>query len=374
MKKLMIALAFIGLGTVAVNAQSTIETPTTNKVATNSFWSNWYVQVGVDMALQNPYGENFLDVFPNGKSFGVDLAVGKWFSPEVGARLKVQWENGLLKANRPHNIWTALGDKGGYGAVYFDPQFNMSNIFCGYNADRVWNVIAYPRMGLLRDFEAKDLTAVLGVGIQNMWKLNKLLNVYLDASYNFTDSPAAVGSSNGALNLEAGVQFNLGTSTWDKAISVDAYNALAASSEEALAKLRADVDRERKVNADLRARLARAPKVETKVEKVIATAPTSVFFSINSSKLNSKKDLINLESLATAVKNADCKVVVTGAADSKTGSAAYNQKLSEARAKAVADELVKLGVDASKIETRGVGGVGDVAPFNLNRRAIIELK
>ena len=26
----------------------------------NSFWSNWYVQTGLDMSLQNPYGHDFL--------------------------------------------------------------------------------------------------------------------------------------------------------------------------------------------------------------------------------------------------------------------------------------------------------------------------
>ncbi len=386
MKKLMIALAFVGLGTVAANAQSTIETPSKYSVATNSFWSNWYVQVGVDMALQNPYGSNFSNVFPNGKSYGVNLAVGKWFSPEVGARLKVQWENGLLKSERPtdgHNLWTPNAADGGYGAIYFDPQFNMSNIFCGYNADRVWNVIAYPRMGVFRNFETNNYGAMLGVGVQNTWKVNKLLGLYLDVAYNFAhtgfvDYPYSGsgkgGASDGIVNIEAGVQFNLGTSTWKKAVTVDAYNALAASSEEALVALLSDLDRERQVNADLRARLARVPKVEAKVEKVIAASATSVFFSINSSKINSKKDLVNLEALATAAKEAGCKIVVTGAADSKTGSAAYNQKLSEARAQAVADELVNLGVNRDNIEVRGIGGVGDVAPYTLNRRAIIELK
>jgi hypothetical protein len=61
MKKLMIALAFAGMGAVAANAQTQIETPSKYTVATNSFWSNWYVQVGVDMSLQNPYGSNFGD-------------------------------------------------------------------------------------------------------------------------------------------------------------------------------------------------------------------------------------------------------------------------------------------------------------------------
>ena len=73
-------------------------------------------------------------------------------------------------------------------------------------------------------------------------------------------------------------------------------------------------------------------------------------------------------------KSPTVKTISQSAADSKTGSSAYNQKLSESRAQAVADELVSLGVDRSKIEVRGIGGVNDVAPFNLNRRAIIELK
>jgi hypothetical protein len=41
-----------------------------NAVVTNSFWDNWYGQLGVDMWLQNPYGSNFKNVFPNGKTFG----------------------------------------------------------------------------------------------------------------------------------------------------------------------------------------------------------------------------------------------------------------------------------------------------------------
>lgn len=61
MKKLMMALAFIGLGTAAANAQcDEFATPTTNKysVATNSFWDNWYVQLGVDAHV--------IDVYDNG--------------------------------------------------------------------------------------------------------------------------------------------------------------------------------------------------------------------------------------------------------------------------------------------------------------------
>ena len=386
MKKLMIALAFLGLGTAA-NAQTTIETPSKYSVATNSFWSNWYIQVGADMSLQNPYGSNLENVFPNGKSFGVNLAVGKWFTPGIGTRLKVNWENGLLKSERPtagHNLWTPDADKGGYGAAYFDTQFNLSNLFCGYNESRIWNVIAYPRLGILRNFDRGSWAPALGVGIENTWSVSKSIGLYLDIAYvattsDYMDYQSNIengdnGVCNGIISAEIGLQFNLGNATWSKAVTVDAYNALAASSEEALAKLRADLDRERQINADLRSQLARVPKTQAKPETVIASAASSVFFSINSSKIVSKKDLINIEAVASAAKSANCKVVVTGSADSKTGSSAYNQKLSEARAQAVADELVNLGVSRDKIEVRAVGGINDVIPYTLNRRAVIELK
>jgi hypothetical protein len=45
-----------------------------NAYVTNSLWDNLYGQIGVDMWLQNPYGSNFKNVFPNGKSYGVDVA------------------------------------------------------------------------------------------------------------------------------------------------------------------------------------------------------------------------------------------------------------------------------------------------------------
>ena len=68
-----------------------------NAVVTNSFWDNWYGQVGVDMWLQNPYGTNFKNVFPNGKTFGVDVALGKWITPQFGLRGIFNWENGIVK-------------------------------------------------------------------------------------------------------------------------------------------------------------------------------------------------------------------------------------------------------------------------------------
>ncbi len=425
MKKLMIALAFAGFGAVAVNAQTTIEAPSKYTVATNPFWSNWFVQVGVDMTVQNPYKTRFFkENWHDGRSYGIDVAVGKWFTPGLGLRLKANWENGLLKRKHlgfdpehPTPAQLAAGaysmkgmglvantyTYGGYGMITGDVLFNLSNLFCGYSDTRVWNLIFFPRAGVLRHFDARNsYTPVLGVGIESAWKISKRIGLYLDLAYQLTPNEGVRNNeslfyyngnstylTNGMsgnyqyktsawVSADFGVTFNLGKVGFDKAVTLEAYNALAAASEEALARLRAELDREKALNADLRAQLAKWANHKCEGGNgpvdVIANAATSVFFDINSSKLNSRKDLINLESVAATAKAQNAKVQVVGSADSKTGSAAYNQKLSEARANAVADELVRLGVSRDKIEVKAVGGINEVTPFNLNRRAVVTLK
>ena len=75
------------------------------QTVTGSIWGNWFVQAGLDMTLQNPYGCNFSQVFPKGKTFGLDVALGKWFSPHVAVRGKVNWENGLPLFENKHLEW-----------------------------------------------------------------------------------------------------------------------------------------------------------------------------------------------------------------------------------------------------------------------------
>ena len=120
--------------------------------------------------------------------------------------------------------------------------------------------------------------------------------------------------------------------------------------------------------------VAQATAVATKTVTKVVAAPVSVFFNINKSKIASKKDLQNVNDLAKVAKENNSKIVVTGYADSKTGSAAYNQKLSEKRAQVVADELVKMGVDRNNIEIVAAGGVTTLSPISYNRRATVEIK
>ena len=150
--------------------------------------------------------------------------------------------------------------------------------------------------------------------------------------------------------------------------------AIAAMHSAQLAGLNEALAAEQNENKNLKEQLARKPKevVVEKVVKEVLAAPQSVFFSFNSAKIASKKEIMNLESLANMAKSTGAKIKVTGYADSATGVPAYNQQLSERRAKAVAKELIKMGVAEENIVVEGKGGVADVKPSSYNRRVIIE--
>lgn len=199
-----------------------------NSVWTNGFWSNWYVQMDLDMTLQNPYGYNFANVFPNGKSFGMDVAVGKWFAPQTGFRVKFNWENKLPLLKNDHANWLAPFDqpgvnreKGGYIAFYGDWMVNLHNVFGTYRPDRTWNLSFYPRIGVNYNFGVSKGSLLAGLGFINTYRLSDRWSVYLDAAYIMSGSGfvgktkekegTGTGSnSNGYLSIGVGAQVELG--------------------------------------------------------------------------------------------------------------------------------------------------------------------
>ena len=57
-----------------------------HKVVTNTFWNNWFVSVGG--GAQMYFGDHDKQVdFADRLSGALDVAVGKWFSPQIGVRL-----------------------------------------------------------------------------------------------------------------------------------------------------------------------------------------------------------------------------------------------------------------------------------------------
>ena len=209
----------IGLG---VKAQAT-----ENVVVADGFWNNWFIQADLDMSLQNPFGYDFTDVFPNGKSFGMDLAIGKWFSHQVGLRAKFNWENKLPLLKNDHANWLAPFDqpgvnreKGGYIALYGDVLLNMHHLFGVYRPDRTWNLSLYPRLGVNYNFGVSKGALALGIGVLNTYRLNDRWSLYGDVAYimcgsgfvgtNESGGTGTGSNSNGYLSIGLGAQYDLG--------------------------------------------------------------------------------------------------------------------------------------------------------------------
>ena len=100
-----------------------------------------------------------------------------------------------------------------------------------------------------------------------------------------------------------------------------------------------------------------------------ATPDAVYLFPNDGSTISSNADLDAVAKEAVA-ENAD--VVVT-AYTGETGSASYNQRLSERRAKAVGDYLVAHGVAPEHIRTEGCGQTHAFATNALDRRAEVRI-
>lgn len=191
----------------------------------NSFWDNWFMQAGLGMSLQNPYGTNFANVFPNGNTLGVNLGFGKWFTPEVGVRGGLNWQNSIVTNHHasylaPMNDPEGKLDKRGFYALYADMFFNLHNLITGYTVDRKWNAIFYPRMGIATNFSSSfSECPLIGIGTEQIFALSDRLKLYADVNYQVMTSgfhdkkfhtPMHGISSNGWIDFNVGVQYELG--------------------------------------------------------------------------------------------------------------------------------------------------------------------
>lgn len=137
------------------------------------------------------------------------------------------------------------------------------------------------------------------------------------------------------------------------------------------------VDRQ---NQELRQRLVgtgvQVRKVGNTVQLVMAS---DVTFKFNSADINSAF-YPALNSVAIVLKKyTSTNIIISGYTDS-IGTAAYNQRLSEQRAKSVGDYLVSQGVDPNRMFSQGFGERNPVASNKtaqgrrMNRRVVITLR
>ena len=376
MKKFLIMLAIAGVSLTSM-AQETETTTEKYSVATNSFWSNWFVQGGVQWTAFYSSLEHGFDTSNNPlKSFRsnpqASVAIGKWFTPGLGLRTKVS------------GIWgKANGDSFKYWNAQEQVLFNLSNMFCGYNPKRVYNCIPFAGAGFARNMSSDMYAMGMSIGLLNEFNINKRIAINLELGWNRLENdfyseghanngPRGWDSHDNYLYAELGLTLNIGKTGWAKVPDVDAIKALSQSQIDALNAQLADSKSE---NERLKAMLNEKPKEVVMPESIkqFITTPVSVFFNIGKTDVANPKDLVNVEALAKYAKTNNSKIMVTGFADSATGTPQINQKLSVKRAEIVKGELIKMGVPADNISTQAHGGVETLSPISFNRRATVQI-
>lgn len=372
-----------------------------HSVMTRSFWSNWYVSAGVtDNAFYSSQEASALSGNPFVKernAFGFELTLGKWFTPGIG--LRTQFDGVWGKSP------TADGSvsKFRYMNIHEDVLFNLSNLFYGYNPKRVWNFIPHTGLGFARSFSANCNTLSYNVGIQNTFRINRHLSAYLDVSAmlapaRFDGCPAANPKTfrmrhwDKALTLSVGVTYSLGKKTgWDKSPDLE---ALLAMDREQISALEMSLEEQQQENMRLAALLEENGIVAydnfQETDTLLADTlgnnawadsirvwtaeelpPRSVFFNLGSVEIASRKELVNLKDIAEFAKAGGLRIVLTGYADTRSGSPDVNLDISRKRAETVAAELMKMGVPADRIRVVAGGGVDTLTPYSYNRRVII---
>ena len=361
---------------------------------TNGLWDNWFIGVGAGINSVIDNGDNWGSI-----GFGADLNVGKWFTPAVGAR--VGWHGIENKAKVPG--WFSGTDSFQYHFVHGDLLWNISNTLGGYKETRFWDLIPYAQFGAVLAGTDRsgswDIRKSFGWGggLLNDFHVGKHVDLFLDLSIVHTREGNYRPRNEDTYkwvrfpSITAGLIFNLGRTGFDRHSTVtpvvvplpfteadyDALNSRAAALQKENAGLK---DRLAALEAEKASRVYKEGQdyiyqngkfIET--EAAIAT-PASLYFNIGKAT-RTERELAHLEYYIKHAYTGEQNVVVTGSADSKTGSAKYNQTLSEKRANYVKDLLVKnYSVPAERIQTSGVGGVDTFNTPAKNRVVVVEVK
>lgn len=343
------------------------------KVETNRFWNNWFISVGG--GAQVYFGDHDKQVdFGKRLAPALDVAVGKWFTPGIGMRLEYSGLKlkGATNFKESHYTGEDVPGKRGSGYdlgyqkfnmsnLHADVLFNLSNLLCGYNEKRVWNVSPYIGVGwahVSNDPKVDDISGNLG--ILNSWRLCDALNLNLDVRGTLVnddfDGELGGRKGEGMLTATLGLTYKFKQRGWDRSKTVTRYdNAALDEMRQRLNELRDENDR-------LRRALAEGNKQEAQTIVKRVAASNLITFRIGRSEL-SNEARANLGMLAEIIKSADdnATYTITGYADRGTGSKKTNDRLSKARAQAVYDCLTKeYGVKASQLRMDHKGGVDNM--------------
>lgn len=355
----------VALSCVSASAQEADKT-------VNVFTPHWYAQAQIG-------GQYTLGEIGFGKllSPNVQVGVGYNFNQVVGARFSLNtWQSkaGQKFAGNTYK-W-----KWNYVAPMVDATFNLTNLFCEYNPDRLVEVGVFGGIGaniawgndeaadaqaaILKNDAATEALKYGATPLENLWdgtKTRFVARVGANVDFRVSD------------RVKLGVELSANTLS-DKYNSKKAgnpdwyFNALvgvkvALGETHTTKVIPAPKPVEKIIERIIeKPAPAPAPKVESKV--VEENFRRDIFFPIGNTNIAKSQSTKIAEIVEYMKENPDAKITLTGYADKGTGSAAFNDKIAARRAQTVYNTLAAKGVAKSRMikESKGCR----VQPFEEN--------
>lgn len=368
MKKILsLALATVALcGASSVSAQEvTYVEDCSQGLLLNKNADNWFITAegGANMLLSK---HDVKAEFKNRIGAQAALYVGKWISPVFGIRFGANWimPKGATDYNGIFRKVDAGAIKKGYYPEKFQgvgPEFdiliNLTNWWCGYKPNRVYNAVFHGGAGAywtwhraVRDNKtlwhiAHNNALFANVGLQNNFRVAKALDVFVDVQAEVIDFPQA----NGLISLQAGLTYHFGKKDFNCPVTAvcPTWKYTDAEGDALVARL-ASADAKIK---DLQRQLDECLK-KPKPQVINCEGIATVYYPINVSTLT-KREKIILKSVAEVMKeNSSKKYILTGWADNYTGNDEINTRLRNERVNGVKNYLMKCGVSESQLDAR----------------------
>lgn len=370
MKKvsLLLVLVFAAITMSAQESGFSTKPGRMTTFADNGFWDNWFIGVGAggSMFVGDGNQRNVDGSFLNRFTLTPTIEVGKWYNPYIGGRLKFQGgalHTFLESAPMIHSKYIA-------GEVDF--LWNVSNYLGKYNENRFYSFIPYLGVGFAYGFDhkmygvgysddiypmGKQRSFTINGGIINKFRLSNRVALDIDLSAMLLKEAFngdGENSYDGLVGASASLVFKLGKGDFSEALLRD---------QGQIDDLNNQINRLRQENEKLRNQEAKIVEkiVEKRVEVPVKSGEGSfvsnvVFFRLGSASIDKNQEVSIFNTAKYLQDNPSKKVKVIGYADKKTGTASVNMKLSEKRAKNVANALINkynIASDRVTVEWKG---------------------
>ncbi|MDR1884208.1 MAG: OmpA family protein [Prevotella sp.] len=358
MKKVSLLLILV-FTAITISAQESGFSTKAGRKATfarNGFWDNWFIGLGAggNVVIGDSNGDADL---LNRVTVAPTIQVGKWYNPYIGGRVKFQ--GGSLH-NFFNNATGMLHNK--YFGVEADVLWDVTNYLGKYNEKRLYSFIPYVGIGgaLGWDYKLGDKehpggnqkNFTINAGIINKFKFSERLALDIDLSaallkeafnHGGTKSYDGLAAASASLVLKVGKKTDFSEALLMEPLLEDLNNQIN--------KLRQENDRLRnqkptEVIKEVVKDCPKCPEVEAKNSFV----SNVVFFRIGSAVIDKGQEVSIFNTAKYLQDNPGSKVEIVGYADKKTGTTTINNRISEKRAKNVANALIKkYNIDSNRV-------------------------